>query len=176
MAGRTIAHGYSAALAAILDAIRPGPVDTLVPLGDYINRGPDSPRVLDLLLCLAECCRLVPLLGNHEEMLLSALWLGCIGSAEEATSPSCGAAAPSTRRAHLGCRRTKTQECSVQPIRRGCFCGYFRSRLVAFPLHGDERLRFPTAAAMIVLQGTNPKGPDHERPRQSVRDWPGDPT
>jgi serine/threonine protein phosphatase 1 len=92
MAGRTIAigdiHGCSAALAAVLDAIRPGPEDTLVPLGDYINRGPDSPVVLDLLLSLSERCRLVPLLGNHEEMLLSALRLsaelGCIGSAEEA--------------------------------------------------------------------------------------------
>jgi serine/threonine protein phosphatase 1 len=92
MAGRTIAigdiHGCSAALAAVLDAIRPGPEDTLVPLGDYINRGPDSPCVLDLLLGLVGRCRLVPLLGNHEEMLLSALrlsaGLGCIRSAEEA--------------------------------------------------------------------------------------------
>jgi hypothetical protein len=42
MAGRTIAigdiHGCSAALAALLDAIEPGPGDTFVPLGDYIDR------------------------------------------------------------------------------------------------------------------------------------------
>jgi serine/threonine protein phosphatase 1 len=93
MAGRTIAigdvHGCSAALAAILDAIRPGPADTLVPLGDYIDRGPDSRGVLDLLIALAGRCLLVPLLGNHEEMLFAATrdrealraWLACGGVA-----------------------------------------------------------------------------------------------
>lgn len=95
MTSRTIAigdiHGCSAGLAALLHAIRPDPKDTLIPLGDYIDRGPDSPGVLDLLLALPGRCHLVPLLGNHEEMLLSALRLsteaGCIGSAEEAVPP-----------------------------------------------------------------------------------------
>jgi serine/threonine protein phosphatase 1 len=77
MPGRTIAvgdiHGCSAALAALLDALRPGPDDTLVALGDYIDRGPDSRGVLDQLVALAGRCVLVPLLGNHEEMLLAAL-------------------------------------------------------------------------------------------------------
>lgn len=41
-------------------------------LGDYIDRGPDSKGVLEQLLKLQEQCRLIPLLGNHEEMLLSA--------------------------------------------------------------------------------------------------------
>ena len=54
MTSRTIAigdvRGCSAALAALLDAIRPGPEDTLIPLGDYIDRGPDSRGVLDLLI------------------------------------------------------------------------------------------------------------------------------
>jgi serine/threonine protein phosphatase 1 len=91
VAGRTIAigdiHGCSAALAALVEAIRPGPGDTLVPLGDYIDRGPDSRGVLDQLVALAGRCRLVPLLGNHEEMLIAALrdaavlkfWLACGG-------------------------------------------------------------------------------------------------
>ena len=77
MAGRTIAigdiHGCSKALAALLDAIGPGREDTLVTLGDYIDRGPDSRGVVDRLLALAGRCRLVPLLGNHEEALLDAL-------------------------------------------------------------------------------------------------------
>jgi serine/threonine protein phosphatase 1 len=77
MAGRTIAigdiHGCSAALAALLDAIAPGPNDTLITLGDYIDRGPDSRGVLDQLIALAGRCRLVPLLGNHEEVFLNAL-------------------------------------------------------------------------------------------------------
>jgi serine/threonine protein phosphatase 1 len=76
MSGRTIAvgdiHGCSAALAALLDAVRPGPDDTVVTLGDYIDRGPDSRGVLERLLALSGRCRLVPLLGNHEELLVAA--------------------------------------------------------------------------------------------------------
>jgi serine/threonine protein phosphatase 1 len=77
MAGRTIAigdiHGCSVALAALIEAVAPGLDDTLVALGDYIDRGPDSRGVLDRLIALARRCRLVPLLGNHEEVLLDAL-------------------------------------------------------------------------------------------------------
>jgi serine/threonine protein phosphatase 1 len=92
MAGRIIAigdiHGCSAALAAVVEAVAPCRPDTLVFLGDYIDRGPDSRGVLELLLRLAGRCRLVPLLGNHEEMLLAALadrtalrgWLSCGGA------------------------------------------------------------------------------------------------
>jgi serine/threonine protein phosphatase 1 len=47
-------------------------LDTLVFLGDYINRGPQSREVVDYLLNLqAECARTVFLLGNHEHALLS---------------------------------------------------------------------------------------------------------
>jgi serine/threonine protein phosphatase 1 len=93
MAGRVIAigdvHGCATALAALVDAIRPSPDDTLVTLGDYIDRGPDSREVLDQLIVLAGRCRLVPLLGNHEEMLVAAArdadalrdWLTCGGVA-----------------------------------------------------------------------------------------------
>jgi serine/threonine protein phosphatase 1 len=74
MASRTIAigdiHGCSAALDALLAAVRPRPEDTIVTLGDYINRGPDSRGVLDRLIELGRHCRLVPLLGNHDQMLL----------------------------------------------------------------------------------------------------------
>jgi serine/threonine protein phosphatase 1 len=77
MAGRTIAigdiHGCSDALAALLDAVAPDRDDTVVTLGDYIDRGPNSRGVLDRLIPLAARCRLVPLLGNHEEAFLDAL-------------------------------------------------------------------------------------------------------
>ncbi len=91
MAGRTIAigdiHGCSTALAALMDAVKPGPDDTLITLGDHIDRGPDSRGVLDRLIALAKHCRLIPLLGDHEEMLVAALgdstarqkWLTCGG-------------------------------------------------------------------------------------------------
>jgi len=74
---RTIAigdiHGCSAALDALLEAIRPRHDDCIITLGDYINRGPDSRGVIERLIDLAHRCRLVPLLGNHEEMLFEAL-------------------------------------------------------------------------------------------------------
>src|SRR5437868_2096389 len=77
MAGHTIAigdiHGCSDALAAVIDAIAPTPSDTIVTLGDYIDRGPNSGRVLDQLIALGDRCQLVALLGNHEEALLDAL-------------------------------------------------------------------------------------------------------
>ena len=92
MPGRTIAigdvHGCSLALGALLDAIGPSPEDLIIPLGDYIDRGPDSRGVLDRMIALRVCCTVVPLLGNHEEMLLAALrdhtalrlWLACGGT------------------------------------------------------------------------------------------------
>ncbi len=77
MAGRTIAigdiHGCADALAAVIDAVAPDRADTVVTLGDYIDRGPHSRGVLDRLVALAARCRLVPLLGNHEEALLDAV-------------------------------------------------------------------------------------------------------
>jgi serine/threonine protein phosphatase 1 len=77
MKPRTIAigdiHGCSAALDALLKLIRPRPEDCIVTLGDYINRGPDSRGVIERLIELKNCCRLFPLLGNHEEMLFEAL-------------------------------------------------------------------------------------------------------
>jgi len=93
MPSRTIAigdiHGCLAALRAILAAVAPAPDDTLVTLGDYVDRGPDSRGVIEELLELETRCRLVPLLGNHELMLLDALgstrvlapWLECGGVA-----------------------------------------------------------------------------------------------
>ena len=39
-------------------------------LGDYIDRGPDSRGVVEMLIDLGRRCRLAPLMGNHEEVLL----------------------------------------------------------------------------------------------------------
>lgn len=80
-------HGCSAALATLLKLIDPKPSDTIVTLGDYVDRGPDSKGVLDQLIELSSHCNLVPLLGNHEEMMLGArggrddlrFWLNCGG-------------------------------------------------------------------------------------------------
>jgi serine/threonine protein phosphatase 1 len=82
-------HGASSALDALLAVVRPTPADTLVFLGDYVDRGPDSRGVLDRLLALRDQCRVVCLRGNHELMMLRArtgrddrrMWLS-VGGAE----------------------------------------------------------------------------------------------
>ena len=68
MPSRTIAigdiHGCSTALVALLELIAPQPDDTLITLGDYVDRGIDSKGVLDLLIALKDRCRLIPILGQ----------------------------------------------------------------------------------------------------------------
>ncbi len=77
MPSRTIAigdmHGCSRALHTLLDHIQPTQEDVFVPLGDFVDRGPDSKGVLDQLLELETVCRLKPILGNHEEMMVMVL-------------------------------------------------------------------------------------------------------
>lgn len=77
MAGRVIAigdvHGCALALRAVVDAIDPAADDVLVILGDCIDRGPDSRGVIEQVIALGDRCQVVPILGNHEEMLLSAI-------------------------------------------------------------------------------------------------------
>lgn len=71
-------HGCVGRLAALHAAIaadaaaRPAARATLVHLGDYVDRGPDSAGVLDLLLGPPPLAEAVHLLGNHEAMLLDA--------------------------------------------------------------------------------------------------------
>src|SRR5947209_816078 len=93
MPSRTVAvgdiHGCARALTTLVEAVQPTAVDTLIPLGDFIDRGPDSCGVLRLLIALRQRCRLIPILGNHEATLLAArsdawslrFWLSCGGSA-----------------------------------------------------------------------------------------------
>lgn len=77
MSGRTLAigdiHGCDVALESILRAVVIHADDTVVILGDAIDRGPGSKQVLDRILQLSQECRVVFVLGNHEEMLLAAL-------------------------------------------------------------------------------------------------------
>jgi serine/threonine protein phosphatase 1 len=67
-------HGNLPALRDLLDQLRPelAAGDTLVFLGDYVDRGPDSRGCVDALLAFERqvACTVVFLLGNHEEWLL----------------------------------------------------------------------------------------------------------
>lgn len=70
-------HGCLDEVNVLLDALEPGAGDTLVFLGDYIDRGPASKRVIDRLLRLRqEGPQCVFLKGNHEDMFLSFIGLG----------------------------------------------------------------------------------------------------
>jgi serine/threonine protein phosphatase 1 len=69
-------HGCSVALRALINAISPTQSDVLVPVGDVIDRGPNSKEVVELLMDLRAHCRLEPILGNHEEMLLDIVHNG----------------------------------------------------------------------------------------------------
>lgn len=75
-AGRTIAigdiHGHADALRRLIDEIQPQREDTIIPLGDYVNRGPNSCGVIQTLIELEERCRVVPILGNHDELMRDA--------------------------------------------------------------------------------------------------------
>jgi serine/threonine protein phosphatase 1 len=82
-------HGCSRALDTLLTLVEPAPADLLITLGDYVDRGPDSPGVLDRLLQLHATGRLVALRGNHDHMMRAARhgfdekqdWLVCGGKA-----------------------------------------------------------------------------------------------
>lgn len=64
-------HGYAKTLEALLAQIQPAKSDHLIFLGDYIDRGPDSKKVIDIIMQLQENGYLVTALyGNHEEFLL----------------------------------------------------------------------------------------------------------
>ena len=75
-------HGCARTLAALLDRLAEdaggalGPGDTLVFVGDYVDRGPDSPGVIDQLVELERASeagtgpRCVFLRGNHDQMML----------------------------------------------------------------------------------------------------------
>lgn len=70
MTGRIVAigdiHGCHQEFAELLEKVALGRDDRLVLVGDLVNRGPDSCRVLDL----ARANRAISLLGNHELRLL----------------------------------------------------------------------------------------------------------
>jgi serine/threonine protein phosphatase 1 len=66
-------HGCGAALTALIDGLKVRADDTVIMLGDAIDRGNASRGVIEQLLALRERTNLICILGNHEQMLLDAL-------------------------------------------------------------------------------------------------------
>lgn len=86
-------HGCREETSVLLSYLRHtaqvGERDLVIFIGDYIDRGPDSRGVVDLLLNFRrECAESIFLGGNHEEMLRS--WLGRGGSNGQAFVPNGG--------------------------------------------------------------------------------------
>jgi serine/threonine protein phosphatase 1 len=69
-------HGAISHLRRLLRRVKPEAGDTLLFLGDYVDRGEDSHAVLDALMDLDKRHTCIFLMGNHEDMLLRA----CDGS------------------------------------------------------------------------------------------------
>jgi len=74
---RTIAigdmHGCATALKRLLSEINPTQTDTIVGIGDYVDRGMESSLVIETLLDLVANCRFIPLIGNHELMMYKGI-------------------------------------------------------------------------------------------------------
>lgn len=66
-------HGCNTMLTALLQAIDPKPCDTLIFLGDLVDRGNDSKGVIDTIWQYERICKVITLMGNHEEMMINAL-------------------------------------------------------------------------------------------------------
>jgi serine/threonine protein phosphatase 1 len=66
-------HGCDVALDTLLREISPKRDDVIVGIGDYVDRGPNSAGVLEILVDLVSRCRFVPLIGNHEIMMFKGM-------------------------------------------------------------------------------------------------------
>lgn len=65
-------HGCLHALETLLQAVQPTQNDTVITLGDYVHRGPDTFGVLDRLIALHQTHQTISLLGNHEDIFVNA--------------------------------------------------------------------------------------------------------
>ena len=93
MAGRILAigdiHGCDVALESVLDRFDPTAEDTVVVLGDIVDRGPGTRQAIERLIDVSRTSRLIGILGNHEQMFLEAYhggdvldtWIGFGGQA-----------------------------------------------------------------------------------------------
>ena len=80
--GRTFAigdiHGCDVALDVLLSKLELAADDTVVVLGDVVDRGPGTKQAVDRLLDVQRSSKLVLLMGNHEEMFLNAIRNGSV--------------------------------------------------------------------------------------------------
>lgn len=65
-------HGEYEKLVSVLDKVCPNKNDTIVFMGDYIDRGSKSREVVDKIIDMQNYCNCVYLIGSHEYAMLHA--------------------------------------------------------------------------------------------------------
>ena len=70
--GITDVHGEYEKLCSVLDQISPQKGDTIVFMGDYIDRGAKSLEVVDKIISMQDICHCVYLIGSHEYAMMHA--------------------------------------------------------------------------------------------------------
>jgi len=110
MGGRILAigdiHGCCNALTLLLNTVQIQSEDTVVVLGDLIDRGPNSRGVIEQLLELSRTVKVIGICGNHEEMLFQSVARGSprllwLGSGARATLDSYGGQLSGIPESHL---------------------------------------------------------------------------
>lgn len=66
-------HGEKLKLEKLFSKLTIKKEDTVIFLGDYCDRGPDSKGVIDFIINLKKKCKVITLLGNHEDMAIESL-------------------------------------------------------------------------------------------------------
>ena len=66
-------HGCAAELESLIATLTIDRDTLVVFLGDYVDRGTDSRRAIDLVIQLRKRCEVIALMGNHEAMFLDFL-------------------------------------------------------------------------------------------------------
>lgn len=62
-------HGCAVALRTLIESVELQGGDTIITLGDYVDRGSDSKGVVQYLIELAQSYNLISLKGNHEQIM-----------------------------------------------------------------------------------------------------------
>jgi serine/threonine protein phosphatase 1 len=65
-------HGCFTALTTLIKSVNLKPNDTVVFLGDYVDRGPGSKQVIDFILANSKNYNFITLRGNHEVMMMNS--------------------------------------------------------------------------------------------------------
>lgn len=99
-------HGCVVALRTTLSRLHLSDTDTIVFLGDAVDRGPSSKAVVEEILSLQNVCRVIFVMGNHEEMMRDAisgrgLWNQWLDVGGKATLDSYGGSVEDIPSSHI---------------------------------------------------------------------------